>query len=206
MSSKEKILRALRENRLLPQSVPPLSPDFGIRYAEPRKQFADVLKGVGGQALEAADRADLERQWLELPCLQAARKVCNLVSPPSWTPPPGCVRVDPAKISDPHQLEDIDVAIVPGEFAVAENAAVWIAGRRLPQRVVLFLTQHLVVVVPAGQVVQNLHEAYERLSFDRAEFGVFVSGPSKTADIEQSLVIGAHGPRSHTVYLLHEAG
>ncbi|MCU0983250.1 MAG: LUD domain-containing protein, partial [Pirellulaceae bacterium] len=69
-------------------------------------------------------------------------------------------------------------------------------------RVLFFIVQHLVLIVPADRVLHNLHEAYGQLRFDRPEFGLFISGPSKTADIEQSLVIGAHGARSLTVFLL----
>ena len=109
-------------------------------------------------------------------------------------------------MDDPHALEDVDFFIAPGEFAVAENAAVWVTDQSLRHRVLYFLSQHMALVVPASQLIHNMHEAYRRLSFDRPQFGLFISGPSKTADIEQSLVIGAHGPRSLTVFLMETSG
>ena len=84
---------------------------------------------------------------------------------------------------------------------MAENGAVWVIDRHVRQRAIFFIPQHLALVVPREKIVHNLHEAYRRLAFDGPGFGVFISGPSKTADIEQSLVIGAHGPRSLTVIL-----
>ena len=65
-----------------------------------------------------------------------------------------------------------------------------------------FLTEHLVVILERERIVRNMHNAYEQISIDEEGFGIFIAGPSKTADIEQSLVIGAHGPKRHTV-LIH---
>jgi L-lactate dehydrogenase complex protein LldG len=59
-----------------------------------------------------------------------------------------------------------------------------------------------VLIVPADQIVHNMHQAYDRLQFNEPSYRLFISGPSKTADIEQSLVIGAQGPRSLVVFLV----
>ncbi|HEX4149284.1 MAG TPA: LUD domain-containing protein, partial [Pirellulales bacterium] len=77
-----------------------------------------------------------------------------------------------------------------------------VTGDGLKHRALYFIVQHLTIVLPADQLVDNMHQAYARLSFPGVGFGMFLSGPSKTADIEQSLVIGAHGPRSMNVFLV----
>ncbi len=70
-------------------------------------------------------------------------------------------------------------------------------------RSLYFIAQNIVIVINENEIVNNMHEAYEKLSFEKAGFGVFISGPSKTADIEQSLVIiGAHGPKSGYVIFI----
>ena len=92
--------------------------------------------------------------------------------------------------------------LLPGAFAVAENGAVWLPTAGLKHRGVFVVTEHLALAVPAGEIVNDLHEAYRRISFPGAGFGTFISGPSKTADIEQALVIGAHGARTCTVFLV----
>src|SRR5207302_1487740 len=150
------------------------------------KQFASLVELVGGRCRFVADLAELNRVLAETKEYQAARKIISLV------PGAGTLNVDLAAVDDPHQLEDVDYAILPGQFGVAENGAVWVTDEGVRHRAVWFLVQHLVLVLPAGQIVDNLHDAYERLSFGRGGFGCFISGPSKTADIEQSLVIGAH--------------
>jgi L-lactate dehydrogenase complex protein LldG len=103
---------------------------------------------------------------------------------------------------DPHELEDLNLAVLEGQFGVAENGAIWIDDRQLPHRVLPFITEHLVIVLNRSQLLPTLHQAYERIGNTESGFGLFVAGPSKTADIEQSLVIGAHGAKSLRVILM----
>ena len=97
-------------------------------------------------------------------------------------------------------------------FGVAENACVWIP-QQMKEKAVCFISENLVILLDKKQIVNNMHEAYARLSkkegcgadqFDEYGYGSFISGPSKTADIAQVLVMGAQAARSATVLLLDE--
>ncbi len=149
--------------------------------------------------LEVADRAELAATLAQLDAVREAKELWSRVPE---LPSRG---VDWESVKDPHELEKLDACVAPGEWAVAENGAVWLTHEAIPHRAALFIAQHLVLVVPASNLVNNMHEAYSRIKFDAAEFGVFISGPSKTADIEQSLVVGAHGARSLSVVLVPAA-
>lgn len=195
MSSRTQILEAVR--RHLPESSP--LPELGgpwITYPDPIAQFTAVLEMIGGRCVRVPDSAAINDHLASLPEFATSRRVLSLV------PAVPSMNVDLDAVADPHDLEDIDHAILPGEFAVAENAAIWVTDEGVKHRVVYFLCQHLSLVVPADRVLNNLAEAYERIQFDGPRFGAFIAGPSKTADIEQSLVVGAHGPRSLTVFLV----
>lgn len=194
MESKQHILSALRRSRPPAVELPALE-DAWIAYPDRKAQFAAMLESVGGRVVRVDSAAAINAHLSEQAFYSEAKRICSLV-------PAACRgNVDLDLIADPHELADIDVAILPGEFAVAENAAVWVTDRGVKHRVIYFLVQHLVLVVPATEILDNMHQAYDRLAFDGPRFGVFISGPSKTADIEQSLVIGAHGPRSLTVFV-----
>ncbi|MVN21491.1 LutC/YkgG family protein [Mucilaginibacter arboris] len=105
-------------------------------------------------------------------------------------------------IPDPHTLENIELLIMRALFGVAENSAVWVTEDLMQQRAAPFICQHLAVVLNAADIVPTMHEAYERIGSADYGFATFIAGPSKTADIEQSLVLGAHGPRSMTLFVL----
>ncbi|MNF83372.1 Lactate utilization protein C [compost metagenome] len=100
------------------------------------------------------------------------------------------------------ELEKLDKAYIKGTVGVAENGAVWIYESQMINRLVPFICQHLVLVIEKKSIVATLHQAYEKIEAAREGFGIFIAGPSKTADIEQSLVIGAHGARSATIYVV----
>lgn len=195
MSSRDAIVRELRRN------APPDSPlpeyPAPIAYEDPEAQFTESFTSVGGTFLRVASLAALDAELSKLELYTQARKIVSLV------PGAGNSTVDVSSMKQPHELMGVDLAIIAGEFGVAENGAVWVQGRNLgPHRAVFVISEHLVLVVPAGQIVHTMQHAYERIRFERPGFGVFISGPSKTADIEQSLVIGAHGPRSCTLFLV----
>jgi len=109
--------------------------------------------------------------------------------------------IDIEDINNPQELDDLDLLVLQGEFGVAENGAIWITDDKFPVRVLPFITKHLVLIINKTDIVPYMHQAYDRLKGEDYNFGLFLSGPSKTADIEQALVIGAQGALSLSVFI-----
>ena len=112
-----------------------------------------------------------------------------------------CGTFHPDDVEKSGDLDGTDLAIVDGRIGVCENGAVWLQ-QDVEQRAVYFISEALVILLDRKNLVNNMHEAYKRIDTGEYGYGVFISGPSKTADIEQALVMGAHGARSVTVILL----
>ncbi len=197
--SQQQILAALRKNLPQATTLPDLNQAW-TTYENPAEHFTQVLRSVGGEVIDIQNEDHARSELQTLASELQAKKICSLV------PLLPMNTFDLAAVTDPHELEDVELAILPGRFGVAENGAIWVAGDDLPHRALLFIAQHVVLVLPRSALVSNMHEAYQRLKWTNNRFGVFVSGPSKTADIEQSLVIGAHGARSMTVFLTSTPG
>ena len=100
-----------------------------------------------------------------------------------------------------NELAKLKVVILEGKFGVAENGAVWVDDSCFSNRLIPFITEHLIILLPKKNLLSTMDEAYEIISKKDYGFSVFVSGPSKTADIEQSLVYGAHGAKKMLILL-----
>jgi L-lactate dehydrogenase complex protein LldG len=195
-SSRDRVLDRLRQARPPPLALPDV-PTSPVRFEDLPARFARSVTEVGGTCLRVPGLPEAAAAVGGIPAVQFARQIVSLV--PEVVS--GTVTLD--GVADPHLLEGVDLTVVPAEFGVAENGAVWLTDAVLKERrAVLFVTQHLVLVVSAGQLVHTMHDAYRRLRLGAPGFGVFIAGPSKTADIEQALVIGAHGARSATIVLV----
>ncbi len=187
MSSKNLILQAIQNNKVSKDIKLPNYNNFGISFEDKFEQFSISLKSVGGEAFLIKEE-ELDETIKSL--YPNEKVICSNVE--------ACTlgNFEANEQNDPHNLKEIDLAIVKGEFAVAENGAVWLKNEKNRHRSLYFIAQNIVIVVKRDSIVNNMHEAYKLISFEKPEYGLFVSGPSKTADIEQSLVIGAHGPKS----------
>lgn len=196
MSSRDTILQALRRAEPTPSALPTWSGPT-IRFDDPLATFLETVKAVGGGSRRVPDLAAADAAVRELEAWKTAQVTVSRV------PGVGASTIDVEALKTPHELRDLDVSVVGGAPGVAENGAVWVAGSDLGRhRAVLFIAEHLVLVVKAVDIVHTMHDAYERVQLQRPGWGTFVAGPSKTADIEQSLVIGAHGPRSCVVLVV----
>jgi len=186
MSSREAILKAIKEAKPSRVSALPEVNILHTTFDSVSSKFATALSGVGGNA-EFMESYDDLKAYIKEHYQDASVIVSNVSELDVSTKIAN-------EMDDPHRLEDVDLAIIKGEFGVAENGAVWIKEADVRHRALYFIAQKLMIVVPKGEIVHTMHEAYTRIGFDAKDtFGLFISGPSKTADIEQSLVIGAHG-------------
>lgn len=193
MSSREEILAAIKKNKPGFSPLPEMK-DFAVEGTDLFTQFSEMLKKVGGEVIQVKNEEELNHQVNNL--YNSHRVVCSTI------PNLKIANLDISTIKDPLDLENVDLAIIKGELAVAENAAIWVKGSTLGHLALPVITQHLVVVVNKSDMVQNMHLAYKKIEIEVPGYGVFIAGPSKTADIEQSLVIGAHGARSLRVFII----
>lgn len=189
MSARDNILNRLRVVAAAEVAKPQIDVE-PIRFEDSVAHFVEMVKAVGGEVTE------LQGSLLET-LVALGIDTANLVS--SLDELLGKA-LNPDSVADVHELGGNYTAVACGRVAVAENGAVWVPveGRR---RAHLFACQHLVLVVSKAEVVDTMHDAMARISLDDIAYGAFISGPSKTADIEQALVMGAHGAMRATVIL-----
>jgi len=193
MSSRESILAAVLHNQ------PPLSPlpDISVfRVEEPdvTAKYTEVQTEIGGRVFAAGNMERIEE--LIRDNFDTSKRIVSTL--PELSNMAEIISVE----ADPHSFQDTELAVIRSRIAVAENGAVWVTEDVMGQRIIPYISQHLAVIVREQDIVSTMHDAYARIGSEDYGFGGFIGGPSKTADIEQALVLGAHGPLSLTVFLI----
>jgi len=191
--SREQILSAILNNQPQSTSLPE-----DLQFDSPAKdvvteKFSQMINLIGGKVVVIQKVEDINL-YISEHFTNTDRIVTPIEELDYFTPFTG--------EELPHQFVNTEFAVFKTHFAVAENGAVWITEDRMGHRVLPFITQHLGMLVEEDQIVATMHDAYKKMSNNEYGFGTFIAGPSKTADIEQSLVLGAHGARSMTIFLL----
>ena len=193
MSNKEDILARYRKNVKVKFDMPRLDDIKGITYPDPLVQFISMTENVGGKVIELKPGQDVNKLIKEL--YPDAKEIASNL--PEIT----IATRNPDTIGSPQALNGTDVGVIKGLFGVAENACGWVP-QAMEEKAVCFISENLVILLKKTEIVNNMHEAYKRIQFNDYGYGTFISGPSKTADIAQVLVMGAQAARSATVVLV----
>ena len=194
MSSRDSILSKIKSNQPSSVSELPSLSFLGLDKIDVLETYKTVLKGIGGFCEEVSS-LDEVKAYVNTHYPADKRKITTIpeladIAEIDWTN------------DDPHSLQNVELAIVKAHFGVAENSGLWVTDAILGQRVSPFIPQYLSIIVNKKDILATMHQAYERIGNLDYGFGTFIAGPSKTADIEQSLVLGAHGARGLTVFLM----
>ncbi|MCC9044109.1 LUD domain-containing protein [Myroides sp. M-43] len=191
MSSREQILNNIRRNTKQVFEKPQMNLT-SISFEDQLTQFVEICKAVGGDAVILKEGEDINEVIRSL--YPEAKEIASIMKEITLT------TLNPDSVESSKDLNDVDLAIIEGAFGVCENGCIWIP-QQIKYKALYFITQYLVIVLDRSKLVNNMHEAYLKITPSEKGFGVFISGPSKTADIEQALVVGAHGPKGLTVIL-----
>src|SRR5665647_1448923 len=176
MNSREKILEAISKNKPALQPLREIIIDTEYDSYVLMQQFMITLHTIGATVIKAENiqtiKDDLQK------AIASGAHIVNTIEAL------GMVNKEVNITNDAVFLDPVDKAYISGTLGVAENGAVWLGESKMINRLLPFICQHLVIVLDANKIVANMHEAYRQINIDKEGYGVFLAGPSKTADIE----------------------
>jgi L-lactate dehydrogenase complex protein LldG len=176
--------------------LPPVEGDLAARF----RARAESMQSTTEEAASAADVPAAVARYLRANQLALSGCVWPKLAQFDWAG---------AGLSlEPRAAKGEDLVGVTGAFAaIAETGTVMLASGPDSPATVSLLPETHVAIVQTGRIVAYMEQAWD---LARAEFGQlpravnFISGPSRTADIEQQLVMGAHGPYRVHIILVRE--
>ncbi|MES1924002.1 LUD domain-containing protein [Salinisphaera sp. T31B1] len=201
MSARDDILGAVRTNKPAIDAPAPTVPNYDNAYPQGADRlaalFAERLATMGGTWHALADGQSIDAVLQDVLADKVGKPFDDAVIASNV---PEVAGNRPLTESDvPASVHDVDIAVLRARFGIAETGSVCFTEAELTVNAVAYLAQHLVVLLDPAEIVANMHRAYQRDDFVNANYTVFHTGPSATADIEGVLVRGAQGVRSLTV-------
>jgi L-lactate dehydrogenase complex protein LldG len=226
MSERENILARIREALSVPAPLPGRHPDGGHGGQSPRSAAAGArqwLPPVGETfdqqvQLFRANAVELKAEFHLLASVGVlAPLVRKLGEAEGWKR----VALHPAELTeaaanalglpalrtdqpyDVNQLEACDAGFTGCDALIAQTGSVLVTSRSAGGRALSVLPPHHVVLARREQLLPDLPAAFDLLQRNYAgnypSFISFITGPSRTGDIERILVLGAHGPKKLTI-------
>ena len=193
MSARDVIMQRLKEKKSPQEGAYPLPPvvTLGDQDAS-SERFEASLALMGGKMLPLQEGEEIEQAIKRV--FPEMRNLCTAVPEVK-----GTLRIE--ELETHEQADTVDVMVVRAAFGVAETGGIFLSEVELKDHLAdVHLAQHLVVLLSKDELVGNMHNAYqERSEFRTAGYGVLMSGPSATADIQGVLIRGAQGVRSLSV-------
>lgn len=223
MTSRDKILENIRNATVTPAHTPEPPADLDKRLSD--AMVAAAPKGK--KQLMERFRAELERVSAEFHSFKkpgdAARIIAREMNKSGFSqivhtdeticqgialalgkmknvsPPINPVPV--ADVDRKEQCATISAALVSASYAAAETGSLAFPYDHAKTSMPHFLADCIFAVIPADKLLTGLADVLEKLGPDTARNMVFMTGPSRTADIEKVLILGAHGPRRLVVLI-----
>lgn len=208
-TSREKVLKKVR-NALISKSENPFpsldldSPVFAVSDDSPDVTFAQEFSKVYGKFVYCEDDEDLktnliqlikENKWQNIYCLEPGLQ--NILS-----------EAEIPYLSNEEDFTGSFVGLTKCEFLIARLGSIMISSRQISGRRLNVFPEIHVVVAGTSQIVPDLKDALKKLqdkySNNLPSMISVITGPSRTADIEKTLVMGAHGPKQLFIFLIDE--
>jgi L-lactate dehydrogenase complex protein LldG len=186
-------------------------------YTDLYTRFQQRLSSAGGESHQVAHLAEAAAIIAAHPALSSG----ELVVPPHfgqhqrWGALLPLLRskgITLREAGSPASVADAPAGLSGAELAIAETGSVLLADNTLEARVVSMLTLAHFVLVEQDRLVPMLDDAapilqqFARSGPEQRHYLSFVTGPSRTADIERTLTIGVQGPKTLCIILVADKG
>lgn len=193
--NKEELIAKIKNNTKLRYEMPDLKRIEPTEVEHLQETFVKTSETVGAQVVVTSTEEPTDLAALVRILYPEAKEIASNL--------PEMQEIatrNPDTVDDASDLNGTDVAVVRGQLGVAENGCIWVP-QTMKERAVCFISEYLVILLSRQAIVSNMHQAYQNIRMTDYGYGCFISGPSKTADIAQALVMGAQAARGVTVVI-----